>query len=124
MCSSCCAVVVLVRANEVLKVFRSYISRSCAKSSYLLLATTLQYPATYLAESRMNAVCCALSARPAARLNSTYQRRWLWVHQWKSFQRWQDLDRDAKVYADEQHRVKNTVKFGDLYLTPERVEQS
>lgn len=73
----------------------------------------------------MAAACCTLPrqlTRPtttAARI----QRRRFSVHQWKSFLRWQDLDRDYKVESDEQARIKNTIKLGnDFYLSPEKIE--
>jgi len=70
-------------------------------------------------------MACCTFRRQLARSSKTAltQRRRFSVHQWKSFARWQDFDRDYKVHADEQARIKNTIKLGnDFFLSPEKIE--
>uniref|UniRef100_A0AC34Q643 Mitochondrial ATP synthase regulatory component factor B n=1 Tax=Panagrolaimus sp. JU765 TaxID=591449 RepID=A0AC34Q643_9BILA len=50
-------------------------------------------------------------------------KRSLFIHKWRSFKRWQDLDRDRKEHLDELQRVRNFMRISDdLYISPERVE--
>uniref|UniRef100_A0AC34FAA2 Mitochondrial ATP synthase regulatory component factor B n=1 Tax=Panagrolaimus sp. ES5 TaxID=591445 RepID=A0AC34FAA2_9BILA len=45
------------------------------------------------------------------------------VHKWRSFRRWQSIDKDRLKYEDELHRVKNYMRLSDdLYISPERIE--
>lgn len=57
--------------------------------------------------------------------NSVGQKRnarWF-IHQWREFKRWQDLDRASKEYKEEQWRVKNWMKLeSGFYISPEVTE--
>ena len=47
------------------------------------------------------------------------------IHWWPYFKRWQDLERDTKAEQKEDYTLQNAYRpSNDLYLTPERREDS
>lgn len=56
--------------------------------------------------------------------NQKLQKRFLFIHQWKSFKRWQDFRRDNKEFLEEKSRIENSFRLNDdLFISPERPEQ-
>lgn len=56
--------------------------------------------------------------------NFQIQKRFLFIHQWKSFKRWQDLKRDNKEAREEKFKIENAFRLSDdLFISPERPEQ-
>uniref|UniRef100_A0A7E4VU30 ATP synthase subunit s-like protein n=1 Tax=Panagrellus redivivus TaxID=6233 RepID=A0A7E4VU30_PANRE len=59
----------------------------------------------------------------ASTANRCVSFRTLFVHKWRAFKRYQDLDRDRKQYEDELYRVRTAMRISDdLYISPERIE--
>lgn len=68
--------------------------------------------------------CVCVLQRSVQQQYQNYQKRFIFIHQWKSFKRWQDLRRDNKDYKEEQAQIKNAMRISDdLFVSPERPEQ-
>jgi len=58
--------------------------------------------------------------------NRQQKRHSQWfIHQWRSFIRWQDLVRDAKELAEEKRRIRNYLPIAEgFYISPEKTEDA
>lgn len=53
--------------------------------------------------------------------SSIAQRKWIRIHWWPSFKRWQELDKGSREKQMEQAKVKNFYRItDDLYVSPEK----